>query len=262
MFPPRMVDSPLLQVDAEAEEADLKAYLGTDYDRGKLEQYQRTLDEEFAGCGDEQAFYRTSTAYLYNLTAFAMTATKVPYLRELARHVPAGSRVLEYGCGIGSDGLTLLEAGYDVEFADFDNPSTQFLRWRLQRRGIEAPVHDLDQHVPGGFDAAFAYDVIEHVDDPFAFLGEMESRSRLVQVNFLEPKPDDQDLHHHQLPVKRLVDHAARHQLRSYRVMHGSSHVVVYDSARAGVLQRLAGACRVAAKRAGVRLRALTGRRA
>ena len=92
-----------------------------------------------------------------------MTGTKLPYLRELARHVPPGSRLLDYGCGIGSDGLLLLEAGYRVEFADFDNPSTEFLRWRLERRGLDAPVHDLDKEVPDGFDAAYAFDVIEHV---------------------------------------------------------------------------------------------------
>lgn len=69
-------------------------------------------------------------------------------------------------------------------------------------------MHDLDQHVPGDFDAAYAFDVIEHVPDPFAFLGEMERRAALVEVNFLEPEPDDQDLHR-ELPVRELVSHAA-----------------------------------------------------
>ena len=77
--------------------------------------------------------------------------------------MPPGSRLLDYGCGIGSDGLMLLEAGYRVEFADFDNPSTEYLRWRLEQRGFDAPVHDLDKDVPDGFDAAYAFDVIEHV---------------------------------------------------------------------------------------------------
>ena len=30
--------------------------------------------------------------------------------------------------------ITGLEAGYGVEFADFDNPSTKYLRWRLAQR--------------------------------------------------------------------------------------------------------------------------------
>ncbi len=159
-----------IDLDPQRELQELKDYLGDEYQQDRLEHYQRTLDEEWAGCHDEDGFYRTSNAYLYNLTAFAMTGTKLPYLRELTQHVPPGSRLLDYGCGIGSDGLMLLKAGYKVEFADFDNPSTAFLRWRLQQQGFDAAVHDLDKEVPGGFDASYAFDVIEHVRDPWTFL--------------------------------------------------------------------------------------------
>jgi len=220
-----------LDLDPGREERELREYLGAAYDHALLQRYQETLAREFEACGDEQAFYRTSRAYLYNLTAFAMTGTKLPYLRELTRHVRPGARLLDYGCGIGSDGLMLLEAGYRVEFADFDNPSVEYLRWRLCRRGLEAPVHDLDRDVPGGFDAAYAFDVIEHVDDPFAFLAELERRARIVVVNLLEPEPDDQAIHH-ELPIARLVRHAAARHLRSYRLYHGRSHLLVYSPAR------------------------------
>src|SRR6266542_3603420 len=210
--------------DAQREEDELREYLGDAFELDRLQRYQPQLDAEYAEVGNEQAFYRTSTGYLYNLTAFAMTGTKLPYLRELERQLEPGARVLDYGCGIGADGLLLLEAGYRVEFADFDNPSVEYLCWRLQRRGFDAPIHDLAAGVPDGFDAAYAFDVIEHVDDPFEFLGEMERRARLVEVNFLEPEPDDQDLHH-ELPIEALVDHAAAHRLRYYGVMHGRSHL-------------------------------------
>src|SRR5207247_5387203 len=126
-----------------------------------------------------------------------------PYLEELTRHLAPGARLLDYGCGIGSDGLLLLEAGYRVEFADFDNPSTAYLRWRLERREIEAPVHDLDGEVPAGFDAAYAFDVIEHVDDPIEFLGNMERRARLGMINLLDDAPADQALPHPRPPVGR-----------------------------------------------------------
>jgi SAM-dependent methyltransferase len=234
-----------LSLDPAREEAELREYLGADYDHERLQQYQRTLDEEVAEIGDEERLYRVSRGYLYNLTAFAITGTKMPYLDVLTRHVEPGARILDYGCGIGSDGLMLLEAGYRVEFADFDNPSTEYLRWRLEGRGLEATIHDIDDHVPAGFDAAFAFDVIEHVPDPFEFLGEMESRARLVEVNFLEPDADEQDLHH-PLPISRLVGHAARHRLVFYRVLHGGSHLVVYEGEEAGFGQRMAGQGRVA----------------
>ena len=217
-----------LALDPVREEAELRSYLGDDFRLERLQHYQDHLDAEFADIGHEDTFYLTSKAYLYNLTAFAMTGTKLPYLRELTAQVPPGARLLDYGCGIGSDGLLLLEAGYRVEFADFDNPSVEYLRWRLERRGLDAPVHDLKQGVPGGFDAAYAFDVIEHVPDAFAFLGEMEQRARLVVVNFLEPEPGDQDLHH-ELPIRELLDHVAAHRLRKYALMHRRSHLVLYE---------------------------------
>ena len=232
-----------IEVDPKREEEELREYLGESFRLDLLQNYQATLDREYERVGDEQRFYRTSEGYLYNLTVFAMSGTKTPYLRTLTEHVPAGSRILDYGCGIGSDGLILAEAGYRVEFADFDNPSVDYLRWRLAKRGIEAEIHDLDVGVPSGYDAAIAFDVIEHVEQPYAMLEAMEKRAQTVMVNFLEPEPGDQALHH-DLPVSELVDHAATRRLLSYKVLHGRSHLVLYESRSAtlprSVLQRAA----------------------
>jgi hypothetical protein len=227
-----------LHLYPDREEAELREYLGDTFELAHLRRYQEHLDAEFAACGDERAFYRTSNAYLYNLTAFAMTGTKVPYLEALVRRVRPPARILDYGCGIGSDGLLLLDAGYRVEFAEFDNPSARYLRWRLGRRGLDAPIHNLDGDVPGGFDAAYAFDVIEHVGDPFALLAAIEDRACLVEVNLLEEAAADQRLHHG-LPVDALLRHVARRRLRYYRVMHGCSHVVLYDTRPARGLERV-----------------------
>jgi hypothetical protein len=235
-----------LSLDPAREEAELREYLGADYDHNRLQLYQRTLDEEVADVGDEERFYRVSRGYLYNLTAFAMTGTKMPYLEVLTRHVEPGSRLLDYGCGIGSDGLILLDAGYRVEFADFDNPSVEYLRWRLERRGLDAPIHDVDATPPpGGFDLAYAFDVVEHAKEPIALLCELESRARLVLVNFLE---DDANPLHEHLDIAALLDHAAGHGLRRYRVHHGRSHLVLYEPGRRASirsrLQRIVGGLR------------------
>lgn len=220
----------------EREEEELRAYLGDEYRQEYLHNYQDLLDAEVASVGDEAELYRTSRAYLYNLTAFAMTGTKLPYLQMLVDRVAPGARILDYGCGIGSDGLLLLDAGYEVEFADFANPSVDYLRWRLQQRGYDAKVHDLDGDVPGGFDAAYAFDVVEHVPDSFGLLAEMESRARLVEVNLLEYDAHEQELHY-RLPIGRLLLHAARHQLEDYRILYGTSHVILYGPERAGAIR-------------------------
>ena len=128
-----------IQVDEARELGELRAYLGAAYDHSRLERWEAQLDEEFARAPDEQSFYRSSEGYLYNLTAFAVSGTKLPYLHDLVRLVEPGARLLDFGCGIGSDGLALAEAGYDVTFADFDNPSTRYLRWRW-RGGARGPL--------------------------------------------------------------------------------------------------------------------------
>jgi cyclopropane fatty-acyl-phospholipid synthase-like methyltransferase len=221
-----------VEVYPERERAELETYLGERYDHSRLQQWEAVLEEEFAQVGDEQKLYRTSEAYLYNLTAFAMTATKLPYLEEVVRVTPPGGRVLDYGCGIGSDGLTLAELGFQVEFADFDNPSTRYLRWRLDRRNIEAKVHDLDAGgPPEGFDTAFAFDVIEHVDDPHAFLAELEQRATIVVVNLLEPVPGETALHR-ELPIPSLLQRAERGRVLRYRIHHERSHLMTYTPHR------------------------------
>lgn len=234
-----------LAFSPEREEAELREYLGDAYDRARLERNQALLDEEVEAVSDEATLYRTSEAYLYNLTVFAMTGTKLPYLDALTSVVPPGSRLLDYGCGIGSDGLLLLDAGYRVEFADFDNPSTAYLRWRLQRRGLEAPIHDLDGEVPSGFDGAYAFDVIEHVPEPYRLLGEMEKRAEIVEVNLLEFDENEQDLHY-ELPIRGILRYAARRRLLHYGFLHGSSHLVLYRLGPVATPRRVRNLARIA----------------
>jgi SAM-dependent methyltransferase len=229
------------------EEAELREYLGAAFDHTRLVRWQEQLEEEAAQVGDEARLYRTSQAYLYNLTAFAMTGTKAPYLAAVKAVVPPPARVLDVGCGIGSDGLALLDAGYRVEFAEYDNPSAAYLRWRLERRGLDTPIHDLDAApLPTGFDVAYAFDVLEHADDWRALLASMERAARIVCVNALETSPDETVLHR-ELPVGDVVAHAARRRLLRYQRHHdGRSHLLLYDARPATGPARVLSAWRAA----------------
>ena len=223
----RLAPAFLAAWEGERDLEELRRYLGGAYDEQRLVDHKRLVDAEEHAAPDEQTFYRTSEAYLYDLTAFAMSGTKAPYLDAIRSVVPTGSRLLDVGCGIGSDGLRLLDAGYRVEFADFDNPSTRYLRWRLAERGLDARVHDVDAELPAGFDLAYAFDVVEHVDDPVAFLRRLEATAALVAVNLLDADADDAHMHR-PLPVADLVARAADRGLLLSRLHHGRSHLIVY----------------------------------
>ncbi len=224
-------------IDPAAEAAELQAYLGPAYDHERLMHYEAQLEEELQRIGDEQALYRRSQAYLYNLTAFAMTQTKDPYRAWIDTALPDGGKVLDVGCGIGSDGLALMAGGgHEVTFADFDNPSVAYLRTRLARLAGEgqdaaarARIVDLDaEGLPAGHDLAYAFDVLEHVEDPFALLRAMEAAAGLVLVNLLEPEEGETALHH-PLPLQALRRHAVRRGLLRYRRFHaGRSHLLLY----------------------------------
>jgi 2-polyprenyl-3-methyl-5-hydroxy-6-metoxy-1,4-benzoquinol methylase len=225
--------------EGEREVEELRAYLGSAYDHERLIAHRDLVDAEAAAVGEEARFYRTSESYLYDLTAFAMSGVKEPYRRVVESLVAPGASLLDYGCGIGSDGLRLIEDGYRVAFAEFDNPCSRYLRWRLAHRGLRAEVHDLDDKVPGGFDAAYAFDVIEHVDDPFAFLAELERRAEIVVVNLLEELDGDTPLHR-SLPIGAILSRATGHGLLHYGRYHGRSHLIAYrGTPRAGARQRL-----------------------
>jgi SAM-dependent methyltransferase len=229
-------------IDPDLEAAELRAYLGDAYVHERLVHYEAQLDQELADIGDEQALYRRSEGYLYNLTAFAMTGTKDPYRAWIDEAFPAGGRVLDVGCGIGADGLALMAGGgHTVTFADFDNPSVAYLRARLAQRAAggtaaaaAARIVDLDrERLPEGHDLAYAFDVLEHVQEPFALLASMEAAAALVLVNLLEPEPGETALHH-ELPVAELLDHVTARGLVRYRRFHGGrSHLVLYRGAGA-----------------------------
>ncbi|MEY2470251.1 MAG: hypothetical protein QOF21_2949 [Actinomycetota bacterium] len=215
---------------------ELKRYLGDSYDETLLHEHETRVEAEEEAASDEATFYRTSNAYLYDLTAFGMWDTKVPYFEDLRAFLRPGSRVLDYGCGIGTDGLRLINGGHHVGFADFDNPSVEYLRWRLEQRGLHPPVaevYDIDDHVPGGFDLAYSFDVIEHVEDPPGFMAELEARADIVAVNLLEPDPNDVHLHK-PLPIPELLDRAERNGILRYRKYHGRSHLVIYRAGGGG----------------------------
>ncbi|MGH9247373.1 MAG: glycosyltransferase [Acidimicrobiales bacterium] len=208
---------------------ELREYLGDRFDDQKLWHHRHEVESEEQSAPDERTFYRTSEAYLYDLTAFGMWPTKIPYRADLQRVVPPPARLLDYGCGIGTDGLRLLERGYDVAFADFDNPSTRYLRWRLARRDLHPPVYDIEGEVPSDFDAVYAFDVLEHVDDPRGFLDRLERLAPLVVVNLVGPDPGDTHLHK-PLDIGELLAYMERRGLVHYRRYHGRVHLVAYRS--------------------------------
>ena len=99
-------------------------------------------------------------------------------------HIPAfaqferwkGRRVLEVGCGIGTDTINFARAGARVVAVDLSEESLKLARTRAEVYGLEEAitfVHGDAEHLTdviddGGFDLVYSFGVIHHTPDPSA----------------------------------------------------------------------------------------------
>lgn len=164
---------------------ELKAYLGP--------KFQHYFDSSWALADDWNAqqpnnpdevtrFYKQTPHYLYNLVIWYDSGDRfnfIPYFEKLREQFGIQS-VLDYGCGVGNDGLALLEAGFEVTFVDFVCPSTDFLRWRLARRGFQDTFMDVETlpTLPPA-DMLIAIDVLEHMVDPLTVVEKLHPSTKI-----------------------------------------------------------------------------------
>src|SRR5689334_17801351 len=91
---------------------------------------------------------------------------------------PSELRVLDIGCGRGNIALPLASLGYRVTGVDYDEESIRRARDSASdlREKPTFIVGSLDRIKGEVFDAIIASEVLEHQDDPAAFLDELAKR--------------------------------------------------------------------------------------
>jgi ubiquinone/menaquinone biosynthesis C-methylase UbiE len=112
------------------------------------------------------------------------TAKETVYAGHAEAHgfdTEAGKTVLEYGCGGGSDTLSLLRRGCTVYFADVTTSNVEVTKQRIQElepthaeRAHALPL-DASDRIPladGVLDAVTSHGVIHHIEDPVPVLKE------------------------------------------------------------------------------------------
>lgn len=90
----------------------------------------------------------------------------------LRRHLgPPPRRVIDVGCGMGSYGRGLLAAGYDWHGAEVKpGDCAELARLGLPHRQVDGRTLPFDD---GAFDSALCIEVLEHIEEPHAFLAEV-----------------------------------------------------------------------------------------
>lgn len=92
-----------------------------------------------------------------------------PHIAEFAGfHLWAGKRVLEIGCGIGTDAEEFSKHGADYVGLDYSDQSVEIARKRFEVLGLEGTFHNVDASNSKemsdfqNFDLVYSYGVIHH----------------------------------------------------------------------------------------------------
>ena len=92
-----------------------------------------------------------------------------PHIAEFAGfHLWAGKRVLEIGCGIGSDAEEFAKHGAEYVGIDLSDQSIALSKQRFETLGLEGEFHNVDATDAqalaklGKFDLVYSYGVIHH----------------------------------------------------------------------------------------------------
>lgn len=121
---------------------ELQSYLGNDFTLDLVPGGERIKDDMIARKGADY-YRRRSRERLYVETARALDYLREPFFQYVRETAPR-CEVLDYECGIGSDGLRLAGMGYTPVFADEPGVCADYLKWRLKQRGLKAQIRKLE----------------------------------------------------------------------------------------------------------------------
>ena len=139
--------------------------------------------------------------------------------RRIARHLPAGGRVLDYGSGPGGLVRPLLAAGFQVGALEYNLPVAERLRAELQSArkflGVWTTAGlERDAALAGSFDAVFLIEVIEHLSDPL-LVETLMNIKRLLRPGgrLVCTTPNDEDLERAMVfcPASGKIFHPMQH---------------------------------------------------
>ncbi len=148
-------------------------------------------------------FYRSTESYVFEHVWWHATDAATNSVNvELSNY---GGRVgaihyLDFGSGVGANAILFARHGFRVTLADISPAMLEFARWRLQRRGLNADLIDLNrQPLPDNrFDFVTAVDVFEHLPKPEIELRQINRTMRVggtLAFNCQTAEDDDRPMH-------------------------------------------------------------------
>jgi ubiquinone/menaquinone biosynthesis C-methylase UbiE len=110
----------------------------------------------------QKGFFEALEQHRYRMEPFIQTYARFPDWKQ--------RRVLEVGCGVGTDLLQFARAGASVHGVDLSSRSVGLARQRLELYGYEGEVREADAEAlpfrDETFDLVYSWGVIHHTPDP------------------------------------------------------------------------------------------------
>lgn len=134
-------------------------------EQGLLKERVRSFWEKDP-CGSGHAEAEEGTAEFYAQVEAARVALE-PFIAQYAGFDRSrGEKVLEIGCGLGTDLIRFARAGAQVTGIDLTEHSVELVRKRLELEGLEGRIERADaESLPfdaGGFDHVYSWGVLHH----------------------------------------------------------------------------------------------------
>ncbi len=127
--------------------------------------------------------YTESTQYLKNTTHYHFDVDMKPFTEE-ALSGPNVGEIIDVGCCSGLMGLVMALREYWVTFHDFEGVGLAFVRWMIERHGLEGEVIPYGQEVTRRYDTVIATDVLEHTGNHLGFIRWVSGLGKRVIVTY------------------------------------------------------------------------------
>ena len=113
---------------------------------------------------ERRRYYELNSSHLYETASWHSRDT-APEQRYGIGSLAVG-KVLDYGCGIGTEGLYSAELGREVHFYDL-GIIAQFMNYRLKKSGLpNVKMLFNESDFDHDYDCVICIDVLEHLDNP------------------------------------------------------------------------------------------------
>ena len=173
-------------------------------------------------------YYEQSKDYIEAMATYNALGKKLRLIEKICKVlglVSPNHKIIDFGCGVGSDSLHLKALGFDVIAMDVKGVALEFAKYRFKKHGMKIPVvvSNSKSKLPK-CDVILSMDTLEHVYDPYKTLDtffEANPKALLLTTAFGVHDHDNQG------GIPMHTDHKV-HKVEKYIEEHGYKKKKLY----------------------------------